>query len=748
MKQHHHAPHIALPLLLLGILITMLAPALHTRAQQPQGQRIHLPLLANGGAPSAPEDPPPASAPTSDDLIGAALAAGTIDAEAALTYRVFALFADERLPAQFRAAEPGHGLEQAVSQLPRLLPGLSPAAQAALDPFTLPPYHAGSWWDLRNSDSQGARLAERRCGQTDGTSDTSALESWHYVDGANSPVRIWWQADKPADGDVAAAMVAEVDTIWLSLKALMGRTPPLDGGSIRPCRGGDDRIDVSLALPTADYPAFAYPYDSRGAASSSYIVIGRGKNTAMLVHELMHSFQFAFPSASKGVDEAWWMEATAKWAEHYYESTTSGSDTNGEHNSAQSFLAVPHKALENEDGSHEYGAYLLPLFIQMRSGSVGFVRTSFERLGGEPDSLVVVNSLLDGGFAGLWGEFVFANMNQRPFDEYYRYDRLSARAAPTEEHLVYLGGNSQRSYALDGQVPHLAAHVAKFTFSSLDASGRTVFFTNPYAGGEWPTARVQALFRTEGSTTFQRADWTDQPAPSLCRDLRGERVEELYIIVSNHEHRNRAHKLQPSEAPTLTASNVACRGWQGTVRYEDYYTDGDEDLGAILAHQEVEITTAVTFERKPTPAWLGEAVPLYFEPRSGTTPVVHLSGWSYNADDGVSKCFYDQQTAGAIETLRSRLFILMVNGAPAYAAEGELKDHTIGGTDSCGHESELTITSDWFLTEASAGDMGSLSQFVSADGKLIQGAYRVDDDDTDWTFIRYSWELEALPPEP
>ena len=42
------------------------------------------------------------------------------------------------------------------------------------------------------------------------------------------------------------ALNEEVDIIWGDLRALMGREPPDDGGDLRPCRGGDDRLDISL----------------------------------------------------------------------------------------------------------------------------------------------------------------------------------------------------------------------------------------------------------------------------------------------------------------------------------------------------------------------------------------------------------------------------------------------------------------------------------------------------------------------
>ena len=57
---------------------------------------------------SAGSHPLPATGPTSAQLIDAALAAGSIDNEQALIYRMFAEFSDPRLPAEFVAALAQH----------------------------------------------------------------------------------------------------------------------------------------------------------------------------------------------------------------------------------------------------------------------------------------------------------------------------------------------------------------------------------------------------------------------------------------------------------------------------------------------------------------------------------------------------------------------------------------------------------------------------------------------------------------
>ena len=86
---------------------------------------------------------------TAESLIAQALALGRISAEQALTYRVFALFGDERLPVEFEgapSATPSHGLLRELSSTVHML---TPATQEVLRPFLLPPMYAQSWWAQR-----------------------------------------------------------------------------------------------------------------------------------------------------------------------------------------------------------------------------------------------------------------------------------------------------------------------------------------------------------------------------------------------------------------------------------------------------------------------------------------------------------------------------------------------------------------------------------------------------------------------
>ncbi|NJO81529.1 MAG: hypothetical protein HC828_01360 [Blastochloris sp.] len=113
-----------------------------------------------------------------------------------------------------------------------------------LGPFLVPPYHAGSWWEQAGGSAPGASTqALRSC---DGIEDDIPLTTWRSVESPDGKVRVWWQARYPADSAKAEEYARVVGTIWQALATLMGREPPSDNGDMRPCRGGDDRLDISL----------------------------------------------------------------------------------------------------------------------------------------------------------------------------------------------------------------------------------------------------------------------------------------------------------------------------------------------------------------------------------------------------------------------------------------------------------------------------------------------------------------------
>jgi hypothetical protein len=741
MNHRRRAPRIALLLafvaLLGGALGAHAAPA--PQPAPAADRQIFLPLVAKGGTPSTDPDPDPdpnPGGPSSDELIAAALARGEIDAETALSYRVFAAFADPRLPAQFRGAPGG---DDVMVELTRRFAELSPAAQSTLHPFTIPPYYQGSWWDLRQSGAtRAAAPTADSPGCVDGVGDVPHAKGWSYVDGAKT--RVWWQNDRPSNGEIARQYAFMADVAWEHLKQLMGREPPSDGGSVLPCRGGDGRLDIAMTEIGTDR-GLTTPYISAFSSVPSYIMLSRNmmlpKNIrGVLIHELMHAFQFAFP-ISGFWEYDWWQEATAQWAVHYVENVDPDPDLNPEHDMAHEFLYFPKLPLEDEASSHEYGAYVFPLFIQLSTGDASFVRQSFERAGNMSDSLENVNGVIPGGFQKQWREFTLRNLNTPPADDYLKKDSLDVKGKLLGDHEVKLEGQRSRSFALDGNVGHLAAHAYRFTFP--DAAARTVMFRNPYPEkGAWPTAAVKALVKVGGQ--WREEDWTALKTRTLCRDLVAERVEELYVVVSNSEYDDRSHKLEPATAPRLDASNVACRGWEGVVKYHEWHRDEVME-GVYLSEQTIDFETSVTLKLTPAPLGLfGDA--LHFSPAADTTIKVHMFGWSLGDGEPPRVCTYDDRVSAPIAAERSRLLIFGDSGA--YGAEGDMPTVTIGGGDSCDSSGSIDLRRSWWLV----GNSATSQVFVSPDGTHISGRYdKVKRSENPNGEAYYTWELTALPPE-
>jgi hypothetical protein len=69
---------------------------------------------------------------------------------------------------------------------------------------------------------------------------------------------VWYQRKSVLDYAAALRIADAIDKeIWPKLTGLMGREPLLDLGSVRPFRGGDDRLDI--ALVEGYFYTIAYP---------------------------------------------------------------------------------------------------------------------------------------------------------------------------------------------------------------------------------------------------------------------------------------------------------------------------------------------------------------------------------------------------------------------------------------------------------------------------------------------------------
>jgi len=735
-----------LALLVVAIAGSTLAQAQPAPPAAPEAttRRIYLPMLANPGARPQP------GGVSSGELIDAAEQRGEISSETALIYRVFARFADPRLPAGFRGDDSGVSDVEVAGLVLARYDGLSAAARETLAPFLLPPFHAGSWWELQQS-SAGASPAAIRCGQS-GTSDPP-LTGWAYFDSSGGAVRVWWQTRYADDEAKARAYADQIDQIWLRLASLLRRQPPSDEGANRPCRGGDNRLDVAI-VDLVGAGGEAWPYTVGPAATPSYILMARDVGRPTLIHELMHSFQFAFPTAGTYFEYHWWREGTAAWSEHYID-----PNVNSEHRHAGRFLNVPGMPLETfvaiqtsettPGRAHQYGTYLLSLYEQLNGGGPDFVRRSWEAFGTKANSLEAINGLLDGGFRKTWPRFVLNNVNRPPVDQYRRVDGLRDGYEIMGRHEVALGGAPSLIYPLDGNVPHLAAHTTYFKFTDLSA--RSVTFENPYANRNMPTASVQAVYITEDGQRHVE-DWTNQQWTSFCRDVRAERIEELMIVIGNSEWADRTAKLRPTSQPRLHVTNMACRGWEVNVQTKVVNHSSTWEHTSTM-------TTTATFERvRPE---VMRAYPYeYYRAARGNVQWSHVGhigrcagqgsgSYSLNDPDTPHTMIVENYglpfgvgvvTVPPESTNRRGYYILGVK--PASQPDDTVTYRCPGNTTP--PFQEFPMVDQWLQTE----DRQELIRSLASSGRAGSGTFRMTRPmqvgQIDYSF---TWQMRALPPE-
>lgn len=549
----------------------------------------------------------PAPLPSSAALIDQALASGAINAEQAITYKVFADFGDARLPAAFRGDDSGaFELEspQAAGQQWASLPA---AVKDVIGPYLVPAFYDGSWWSLRHPSATSVRPLA--CKPWEVTSGCSILGEWNFK--AGKYVRVWYDNSNPGDSLVAADLAHEVDTkIWPEIISVMGRAPILDHEV-----GGTKLLDVVMTDNMSDKVlATTFSVDFIGCGRNptwvafNRNITNRDYSLSVLAHELFHSVQHTYNTAKCVTrDYKWLMESTATWFEDQVYPKVDREHLFAKYYLEKSELAVDTKG--GSDASRFYGGYLFFQYLTRFAGGSPYtvVRNIWEATECTPPATSCSSTAdqlhaLQSGLAksGLpletsWPGFATMVWNGGPpFDRYLVDDRLAQKPTLQLSELLQLPTFDKRVELGDSAMtlPHLSIRYFRFDFP--DATVSTVSFYNGIqralhdeevtwadgfgkalradAVGDPATikgAHVDAMLKINGKWTHE--DWTDRPFQMYCRDLKAERLESLVIILSNSDIENDELRPQGTFAPILQASNLGCYAWEGTadLRWEE-----------------------------------------------------------------------------------------------------------------------------------------------------------------------------------
>ncbi len=524
-----------------------------------------------------------AAGKTSSELINDALRSRRISSEQALLYKVFVQYRDSRLPAQFRGDDSTVRESTVMMEVAEAYATLSSKARQTLEPFFIPPTLPGSWLQLptvRGGAAPGDRVEVGRI---------------------NTPHALVWFVKDEEDGEASARMIANAfqRVIWPKLTGLMGRQPRSDAREDRTWVNDDGRLDIFVtrmvtSSATNPYEPFTSENYCRRPMNIDLQIMSNPKEMlATTAHEFMHVLEGAFDVVEPCKDTKWWRESSATWTEDFVYPIF---DT--EQYSAEFHMRALAKPLDygkdaNESLTLWYGRYVWPFYLARKSSPklVARIWQASERM----SILKATDQSIPGRFKKRWPEFSRYNWNRPPVDKYDTWDGLKDVPRPHGAFVVKLAGAAQREFPLAVDVPYLSAYHYRFTFT--DPNVRSVAFFNPLGFEPRPeineTATVEALVKIEGEA-WKVEDWSKRLSRTFCRDVKKERIEELVVIISNSEFENKKHKLLPGLETKLTATNIGCWRWQGTVT-ATHHQDGAPTVDERQR-------TTMTFERTKDPA--------------------------------------------------------------------------------------------------------------------------------------------------
>jgi hypothetical protein len=244
---------------------------------------------------------------------------------------------------------------------------------------------------------------------------------------------------------------------------------------------------------------------------------------------------------------------------------------------------------------------------------------------------------------------------------------------------------------------------------------------------------IQALYKIEGDPLWYVDDWTHLPHVSFCPDAREECLEQLVIVMTNTEHKNRSHRIRSmARRPRLIVSDMGCWRWQGTASVradlcsdESVVTDEQQVVGGIWERTE-------SYPNIPYPA-------INFRTRAGD--------WRWQVEGSGSGCTLSGSDSGSLgeislDTMDILSGTLAGPSHRRYLGLGIVMRPS-GATLTCpeGSGSAEWAHNAWYAPNVFTEDRGTIFT-VGTDGTMASGedTYFEGDSGT----VTYTWRFRPL----
>lgn len=476
---------------------------------------------------------------------------------------------------------------------------LSVSAQEAVKPYLLRPNDPESYLHSVYSARQDG-------GKTSWIDTAYAAEKGRpaynkYLVTADQKIKIWYpeitvQQDKDNKQvglfeQQAKAIVSDYNgsLAYQKFKQLLGMEPPSDG-----VLGGDNKIDVYLvssasALLKTESSFFPVAYgvtisdvvyakENKGKTISGFVVINADLDDKQLkstaAHELFHLFQYNYEGpglCQYYIDkDAWWMEATAVWAEHYVYPTL-----NSEQVYLQSFIENPQIPLTKFDNMHAYGAYVFPFYLAQIYGDK-IIKEIFDNCLAVNIVGAIQKEVLS--YKGVLDDFWLWNYNKDAAKKYTDaggFPNVSvANAATTKE--TYTQGKDI-SVAVSKMAP-LSAQVLKIMVSSKNSKGKKIaevkFDLSDYKNKSSDAAVRALVYTRDGQSHLE--DWNGFKERIFYLKKGGN--DDVMIMVMVLANADTKKEIEPSVIKVISKETEETEQvsyiMQGTDSREAHYYDG------------------------------------------------------------------------------------------------------------------------------------------------------------------------------
>jgi hypothetical protein len=617
----------------------------------------------------------PASGLSSDQLIDAAVQAGTLTDELGLLYKVYAVFDDPRLPAEYVARDQKQMDTPIMAIAAERYSTLTPATQALLRPFFIPPTYAQSWYASRLPQQAqllfngGASDVPTRpadlpgdlfvfCTLLGGIGFTETVTDHFKI---HTPPENFSYGNEVETGQIIAA---NAEAVYAAVTDTFERFPLSDIEVSPTCGGGDHKVDIYVTGGSYEPGVRAVTIAYKGCGSPSFILIKADRDPekikAALAHEFFHVLELGAYEFSAACDDYRWLgEATANLAIEL-----SFPTEQVEHDEFARYFAFGERMTpidepydDNRYRSNGYGDYVFLQYVAEKFGhsvvkAVWDGTASADSVG----ALTAAVGTVGGGLSEVWPDFALASWNDTEENlagAFYGYDTFTygikegfdegdaGRESGQKSIAVKLDGASRKTFDLlasaptAGQVPRLSiqADYLKFT----DSNVRSVMYVNAMAFGDVPNLRIQALAKVAGQ--WQAAeDWTKVTHKSFCRDKKDETIQELVLLYSNSDGERPSPPISFFVPPKLSVSNVGCFRWEGVS--SKTVSGTDISTGAVV--NETTSATGLVFERVRFPE-LPDGSP-------GFESFAPSSGDAEGTSTTVNGCTFTSEGSGPVDT--------------------------------------------------------------------------------------------------